>query len=132
MNFVSIIKYLSLLVYLFWCSVFFHTQAMWIWANGLIEWNCMMHHEVMWEQEDIPANSNCFETCLWAYDDFSTISNELETTTFHLYDFSSNYSHLLENRVFRDNISIHIDEWGYWICSPPFFKRYIKITKKLE
>jgi hypothetical protein len=134
MKLLSIIKTFFLFIYLFGSSVFFHTQAMWIQADGTIEWDCAMHNEMMWEMEmkTIPADSNCYEKCLWAYDDFSSTSYEVTANDFKVFDY--HYSLTLYNSVNEiSKISTYskLIDWG-WICSPPFVDRYIKITKKLE
>jgi len=134
MKLFSFIKTLFLFIYLFSSSVFFHTQAMWIQADGKIEWDCGMHNEMMWEMnmKTIPANSNCYEKCLWAYDDFSSISYEEtkdESEVFNDYHSSKLCSTVTE--VSKISVYSKLIDWG-WICSPPFVDRYIKITKKLE
>jgi len=126
------IKTLFLFIYLFSSSVFLHTQAMWIQADGKIEWDCAMNHDMKWEMKEIPANTNCYEKCLWAYDDFSSISNEEKTYTSKVFD--CHYSpaiHISVTEVSKISVYSKLIDWG-WICSPPFVDKYIKITKKLE
>jgi len=128
------IKTLFLLIYIYSSSVFLHTQAMWIQADGTIEWDCAMHNEMMWEMEmkTIPADSNCYEKCLWAYDDFSSIS--FDEVKNHIKIFDNYYSpkwYNLVSEVSKISVYSKLIDWG-WICSPPFLERYIKIVKKLE